>query len=54
MIRIQPKEYISQKFIMDYYFYIKKEAIKRYKNKFPQFSIKELSITWQIVNYLLY
>ena len=43
-IRIQPKEYISENFIKDYYFYTKKEAIKLYRNDFPQFSLEELRI----------
>ena len=44
MIRIQPKEYISQRFIQDYIDYSKREAVKLYLQKFPQFKKKELSI----------
>lgn len=43
-MRIQPKEYISEKFIVDYYWYTKKEALNLYRKKFPQFKIKELKI----------
>lgn len=42
--RIRPKEYISENFIIDYYDYTKKEAIKMYRQKFPQFTLKELII----------
>ena len=42
--RIQPKQYLVEKFVMDYYYYTKREAIKRYREKFPQFKLKELSI----------
>ena len=41
---IAPKEYISEKFIMDFYDYSKKEALKTYKQKFPSFTTKELEI----------
>ena len=41
---IAPKEYISERFIMDFYDYSKKEALKRYKQKFPSFTTKELEI----------
>lgn len=43
-IRIQPKEFISERFIMDYVGYNKKKAIELYRNKFPQFMIKELLV----------
>lgn len=43
-MRIQPKEYISERFVQDYYWYTKKEALKLYRVEFPQFLIKELSI----------
>lgn len=42
--RIQPKEYIAEKFIQDYYGYTKKQSLNKYKEKFPQFLQKELSI----------
>jgi hypothetical protein len=42
MIRIGPKQYISEKFIQDYYGYTKSEAMKLYRDKFPQFSRNEL------------
>lgn len=42
--RIQPKEYISEKFVQDYYGYTRKEAVKKYKEKFPQFTLSELTI----------
>ena len=42
MIRIGTKQYISGKFIQDYYGYTKSEAMELYKNKFPQFSRNEL------------
>ena len=45
MIRIQPKEYISEKFIIDYLYHSKENAIKLYRSKFPQFLLKELNIT---------
>lgn len=45
MIRIQPKEYISERFVQDYYFYNKTEALKLYKKEFPQFKRNELLIT---------
>ena len=44
MIRIRPKTYISERFIMDYYDYTKSESIKKYKEKFPQFKTSELII----------
>ena len=44
MIRIQPKEYISERFIQDYIDYPKREAVKLYLQKFPQFEKKELWI----------
>jgi hypothetical protein len=43
-LRIAPKKYISEKFVMDFYDYSKKEALKRYKEKFPSFTTKELEI----------
>jgi hypothetical protein len=43
-MRIQPKEYISERFVQDYIDYSKKEAIKLYLQKFPQFARKELWI----------
>lgn len=45
MILIQPRNYISERFIQRYVYYSKKEALKMYKSKFPQFKIKELLIT---------
>jgi hypothetical protein len=42
--RIQPKEYLLEKYVIDYYYYTKKEAIARYRKKFPQFKLKELLI----------
>lgn len=42
--RIQPKEYLGEKFIQDYSGYTKKEAIKLYRQKFPQFLLNELEI----------
>jgi hypothetical protein len=42
--RIRPKEYISERFIQDYYDYTKKEALKKYREEFPQFTLKELII----------
>lgn len=44
MIRIQPKEYISEKFVIDYYGYTKKEAIKLYLEKFRSFKLSEIKI----------
>jgi hypothetical protein len=41
---IAPKQYVSERFIMDYYGYSKKEALKRYKEKFVSFTTKELEI----------
>ncbi len=42
--RIAPKQYISERFIVDYYGYSKKEALKLYKQNFPSFTTKELNI----------
>ena len=44
ILRIQPKNYISERFVVDYYDYTKKEAIKMYREKFPQFTMKEIII----------
>ena len=41
--RIQPKHYYSEKYIQDFYYYTKKEALKLYKKQFPEFTIKELT-----------
>lgn len=41
---IAPKEYISERFVMDYFDYTKKEAIANYRKKFPQFLLKEIEI----------
>lgn len=41
---IRPKEYLGEKFIVKYIDYSKREAIKRYKERFPQFTMKELTI----------
>jgi hypothetical protein len=41
---IAPKEYISERFVIDYYDYTKAEALKRYRNKFPQFRKSDLVI----------
>jgi hypothetical protein len=40
---IAPKEFISERFIMTYYDYTKKEAIQKYLDKFPQFKRSELT-----------
>lgn len=45
MILIQPKEYISERFIWRYLYYSRTEALTSYKNRFPQFKTKELLIT---------
>lgn len=45
MILIQPKSYISERFIWKYIYYSKKEALRMYKSRFPQFKTKELLIT---------
>jgi hypothetical protein len=45
MITIQPYDYISEKYVMRYFYYTKAEAIKKYKTLFPQFKTKELLIT---------
>ncbi len=42
--RISPKEYVSEKFIQDYYGYSKKEALKRYKEKFTSFYTRQLKV----------
>jgi hypothetical protein len=42
--RIMPKQYIGERFVIDFYDYTKKEAIQKYRAKFPQFTLKELSI----------
>jgi hypothetical protein len=42
--RIAPKEYISEKFVQDYYGYTKKEALRHYKERFVYFTTKELEI----------
>jgi hypothetical protein len=44
MILIQPYNYISEKYLQKYMFYTKREAIKLYKTKFPQFKTKDLSV----------
>jgi hypothetical protein len=41
---IAPKEYISERFIITYVLYTKKEAIQKYLDKFPQFKRSELTI----------
>jgi len=43
--RIRPKEYLGEKYIMDYFDYSKKEAIKIYRQKFPRFKLKDLNIS---------
>ena len=43
--RIAPKEYISERFVKDYYDYTKKEALKLYKQNFTSFTTKELQIS---------
>jgi hypothetical protein len=45
MILIEPKSYISEKFIMRYLYYSKAEALRKYKTEFPQFKTKDLLIT---------
>lgn len=42
--RIQPKQYISESYIIDYYDYTKKEAIKLYRDKFKQFLLREIFV----------
>jgi len=41
---IYPKEYYGEKYIQLYLDYTKKEALKLYREKFPQFTRKELLI----------
>lgn len=43
--RIAPKEYISEKYVQNYYNITKMKALELYKNKFPQLTTKELQIT---------
>jgi hypothetical protein len=45
MILIQPKNYISEKFIWRFLFYSRTEALRKYKAMYPQFKTKELLIT---------
>ena len=45
MIVIQPKNYISERFIWQYIHYSEREALRLYKSNFPQFKTKELLIT---------
>ena len=45
MILIEPKSYISEKFIWRYLYYSKADALKKYKTQFPQFKTKYLLIT---------
>lgn len=45
MILIQPKEYTSERFVWRYLYYSRAEALRHYKNRFPQFKTKELLIT---------
>jgi hypothetical protein len=41
---VAPKEFISERFVMDYFDYTKKEAIQNYMEMFPQFKRSELEI----------
>ena len=41
---IMPKQNIGERFVIDFYDYTKKEAIQKYRAKFPHFNLKELSI----------
>lgn len=41
---IMPKQNIGERFVIDFYDYTKKEAIQKYRAKFHQFNLKELSI----------
>lgn len=41
---IAPKQYISERFIIDYFDYSKAEALKQYRKTFPQFTKKEIEI----------
>lgn len=41
---IAPKEFTSERFVMEYFDYTKKEAITLYRARFPQFQLKEIEI----------
>ena len=41
---VAPKKYISERFIIDYFDYTKAEALKKYKEKFPNLSRKKIEI----------
>ena len=41
---IAPKDFISFRFIIDYFDYTKKEALQRYRQQFPQFKRSEIKI----------
>lgn len=42
--RIGPKDFISFSYIIDYFDYTKKEALRRYRQQFPQFKRSEIKI----------